>query len=55
MRFQLRFDIKSWMFGIAFDRYNFMLSIGPVYMAVANERKYIREMEQHILENGGLQ
>lgn len=49
----IRFDLKHWMVGFTFDRYNFLLSIGPVSIIFANYKKYQREMERHILQNGG--
>jgi hypothetical protein len=47
------------MVGVSFDRYNMLLSIGPINIAFANYKKYekdtLKAMEEHIMYNGGIE
>lgn len=51
MRFQFRIDFRHWMVGFTFNRYNLIISLGPINLLFANYRKYQREMEDYILQN----
>jgi hypothetical protein len=59
MKVSLLFNFKHWMVGVSFDRYNMLLSIGPINIAFANYKKYekdsMRAMEDHIIHNGGIE
>lgn len=49
----VRLDLRHWMVGFTFDRYNILVSIGPLNVVFVNNNRYKRDMEKHILENGG--
>ncbi len=55
MEVVFRLDLRHWMVGFTFDRYNLMVSVGPVGLSFVNHRKYERDMENYVLEqqNGG--
>jgi hypothetical protein len=53
MNVALKLSFAHWMVGFTFDRYNLMLSVGPVTLIFANQRKYEREMENYILQQNG--
>lgn len=51
MKFRFTIDLRHWMVGISFEKYNALISIGPLNIWVLNNWLYKRHMEKQILNN----
>lgn len=51
MRSRVTLDLKHWMFGVSFNKYTMLISIGPINIWILSEKRYKRYLEDYILQN----